>query len=144
MSDMVRVSLDKEPSETNRPLRGRTQRRGLLYRCEKRGMKRLLCSDLVRLSWTEPSGCPRHEVAVLENLSLAGVALFSGVPVPEDSSIEIASDGARLNGFVRRCGFRENGYLLGVELDADSRWAQQPNSGFLPEHLLDVSLLQLD
>jgi hypothetical protein len=97
----------------------------------------------VRVSWTESSGRRREEVVILENLSLAGVGLFSGVPVPESAPIQILGNQARLTGQVRQCGFRENGYVVGVELDEDSKWAQQPNSGFVPEHLLDVSLLDL-
>ena len=82
------------------------------------------------MSWTEPGGARRDEVAVLENLSVAGVGLFAGVPVEQDSRIEIASGRACLTGFVRRCGFRENGYVVvasrvyykdcGVILEADA------------------------
>ena len=116
--------------------------------CEKRGSKRLLCSDLVRVSWTE-EGALRCEVAVLENLSQAGAGLFAGVPLPEQAPIEIASKRGTLRGNVKRCQYRENGYLIGVDLDAGSRWAQQPGSGFLPdqllpEHLIDIALLDLD
>jgi hypothetical protein len=111
---------------------------------EKRANNRLLCSDLVRLTWSEPGGARRAEIAVLENMSLSGVGLFLGVHVSDGSEIKIAANDASLTGAVRSCKFRENGYVVGVELDPESRWAQEPNSGFVPEHLLDVSLLELD
>jgi hypothetical protein len=104
----------------------------------------LLCSDLVRLTWSDPNGQHRAEIAILENMSPSGVGLFLGVHVPHGSRIKIAANEALLNGAVRSCKFRENGWIVGVELDADSRWAQEPDSGFVPEHLLDVSLLQLE
>ncbi len=113
------------------------------HSCERRTAKRLLCSDLVRLSWTDSRGSHQAEVAILENLSLSGVGLFTGVKVSEGSEIQIAANDVSLTGFVRACRFRENGYVLGVELHSDSKWAQEPNSGFIPQHLLDVSLLDL-
>lgn len=112
--------------------------------CERRGSKRLLCSDLVRLSWREADGSRRLEIAVLENLSLAGVGLFAGVPITEDTVLRITANGKTLSGNVRACRFRENGYVIGVELNAESRWAQEPNSDFTPEHLLDTSRLRFD
>lgn len=112
--------------------------------CERRGSKRLLCSDLVRLTWSEPGGERRVEIAILENMSLSGVGLFLGVHVPDGSKIKISSNEMLLSGAVRSCQFRENGWIVAVELDPESKWEQQRNSGFVPEHLLDVSLLRLD
>ena len=114
------------------------------YRCERRRNKRLLCSDLVQVLWKAGNGVPQCEIAVLENLSLAGVGLFMGVYIPEGTEIEIVSDDTHLRGSVKQCRFRENGYVVGLELHPESRWAQQPNSNFWPKHLLDVSLLELD
>jgi hypothetical protein len=122
----------------------RTGKRATAHTCERRGSKRLLCSNLVRLTWSEPSGERRVEIAILEDMSLSGVGLFLGVHVPDGSKIKIWANDLLLSGAVRSCQFRENGWIVGVELDPDSKWAQQPNSGFVPEHLLDVSLLQLD
>lgn len=112
--------------------------------CERRGSKRLLCSDMVQLSWEDAKGDRFREVAILENLSLCGVGLFTGVPVPKDVDIHLAGAQAILTGRVKQCTFRENGYIVGVELNADSRWAQEPGRAFVPQHLLDVSLLDLD
>ncbi len=39
-----------------------------------------------------------------------------------------------LLGTVRYCVFREFGYILGVELNENSRWSSQH---YKPEHLLD-------
>jgi hypothetical protein len=98
----------------------------------------------VRLSWSDPNGARHAEIGILENLSISGMGLFLGVNVPHASAIKIVANDAFLTGSVLSCEFRENGYVVGVELDAESKWAQQPNSGFLPEHLLDISLLELE
>jgi hypothetical protein len=128
---------------TVRPLRteSSTKKR---YACERRGSKRLLCSDLVQLSWQDAKGECFREVAILENLSLSGVGLFTGVPIPQNAEIRLAGAEAVLTGRVKRCVFRENGYVVGIELNDDSKWAQEPGYKFVPQHLLDVSLLDLD
>ncbi len=94
--------------------------------------------------WYEAGGQKRREIVILENLSLSGVGLFMGVAVPEGTTVQLIANDVSLGGQVRQCKFRENGYIVGLELDADSKWAQEPGSEFLPEHLLDVSLLDLD
>jgi hypothetical protein len=114
------------------------------HSCERRESKRLLCSDLVQLLWLDPDGQRRREVVILENLSLAGVGLFTGVAVPQGTEVQILANDLRLAGQIKHCIFRENGYVVGLELDANSKWAQEPGSTFLPEHLLDVSSLDLD
>lgn len=117
---------------------------GKRHSCERRSSKRLLCSDLVQLSWRDEKRRSYREVAILENLSLSGVGLFTGVPLPLETHIDMAGADAVLRGKVKQCAFRENGYVVGIELDEDSKWAQEPGYTFLPQHLLDVSLLDLD
>jgi hypothetical protein len=112
--------------------------------CERRENKRLLCSDLVQLLWLDPNGQRRREVVILENLSLAGVGLFTGVAVPAGTQVQLLANDLQLAGHIKHCIFRENGYIVGLELNPDSKWAQQPGNTYLPEHLLDVSALDLD
>ena len=119
-------------------------RKGNHYKCERRIAKRVLCSDLVQLLWTGADGGRHCEIVILENLSRAGVGLFTGVPVPAGTEVGIMANGVQLTGRVAQCQFRENGYILGLELDPGSQWAQEPGSHFMPEHLLDVSLLDLN
>ena len=111
---------------------------------ERRRTKRLLCSDLVQVHWREPDGESFREIAILENLSLSGVGLFTGVPISTGVEVSIAGNDVELTGRVKQCKFRENGYVVGLELDDRSKWAQQPGTEFMPQHLLDVSLLDLD
>lgn len=108
--------------------------------CEKRGNKRLLCSDLIQASWPEGPHTRRTEIAILENISSSGVGLFCGVSVPIGVAIELSFSEKSLRGRVKHCQFRENGYLVGVELDP----AQDLGGEFRPEHILDVSLLNFE
>lgn len=111
------------------------------YACERRQSKRLLCSDLVQLAWQQPDGTPYGEIAILENVSMAGVGLFTGVPIPNGTLVRIAAKDVELTGTVKQCTFRENGYIVGLELDEKLR---RSSGDFLPQHLLDVSLLDFD
>lgn len=98
----------------------------------------------MQISWLESPERRRSEVAILENLSALGVGLFCGVKVPEGEPIEVATGDRLLKGIVKQCQFRENGYLVGVELDPESESSQETSADFRPEHVLDVSLLQFD
>jgi len=114
------------------------------HQCEKRAGKHLLCSDLVQLLWVDPGGARNQEIAILENLSLSGVGLFTGVSVPEGTQVQLVANSVQLLGRVTACVFRENGYIVGLELDSKSKWAQESGGrDFLPSHLLDGSLLDL-
>jgi hypothetical protein len=125
-------------------LQGSRPNKAARHTCERRANKRMLCSDLVQLHWVEADGARHHEIAILENLSLAGVGLFTGVEVPEGAEVRVIVNDVQLIGKVKQCMFRENGYIVGLELDAASKWAQDSSHTFLPEHLLDVSLLDLE
>jgi hypothetical protein len=107
----------------------------------KRVAKRLLCSNLAQLHWVGPDEFHFREIVILEHLSLAGVGLFMGLAIPQRTRVELIANDVRLTGNVKQCSFRENGYIVELELDSQSKWAQEPGSTFLPEHLLDVSLL---
>lgn len=98
----------------------------------------------MQLVWLDANGDKRREIVILENLSLAGVGLFMGVAIAQGTPVQLMANDLLLNGLIQHCLFRENGYIVGLELDAGSKWAQKPGSEFLPEHLLDVSLLDLD
>jgi hypothetical protein len=112
---------------------------------QNRRADRLLCSNLVQISWMGAHRRFRKEIAVLENISKAGLglALFVGVPLESGTELSILANGLELSGQVIRCVFRENGYIVGLELD--KRWTFVPGSvdRFTPEHLLDVNLLDL-
>lgn len=126
MSDKGSVSLPSSNSKRQRNT------------CQRRTHKRLLCSDLVQLSWTGTDGSRHSEVVILENLSQAGVGLFTGVPLATGTTVHLALKDQTLTGRVRQCVFRQNGYILGLEISSPA------DGNLLPEHLLDISLLSLD
>jgi hypothetical protein len=109
-------------------------------RTVRRSEHRLLCSDLVRLRWTVGSGGRCEEVAVLEDLSTTGANLLMGVVVEEGASVTVSKGDKEFHGTVRGCIMGHNGYFVGVEFEAGSRW--NGRAEYVPDHLLDVSQLR--
>ena len=94
----------------------------------------MLCADMVDVSWRDKTGRTRKSVANLEDISLCGACLQVEVPIPMQTRIRIIHPKGELLGKVKYCVFREIGYFLGIEFDADSRWSHRH---FRPQHMLD-------
>jgi hypothetical protein len=101
---------------------------------ERRNGARLLCAELVEVSWEDDSHRIQRRVANLEDISLSGVCLHIEKPILEGTEIVVRHDHGELKGYVRYCKFREVGYFLGVEFEEGCRWSTED---FQPQHLLD-------
>jgi len=101
---------------------------------ERRAETRYLCSDLVRLLWSEERQRERDETVVLENISASGACVQAEFPVDENTRVRLVCRKQEFRGYVRSCYWRDDGYFLGIAFDADSQWSK---AKFKPEHLLD-------
>ena len=81
----------------------------------------MLCADLVDVQWKDQSGRTRRGVANLEDISLSGACLQVDRPVPHGTILRMSYPNGELSGIVKYCVFREIGYFLGVEFEADGR-----------------------
>lgn len=95
---------------------------------------RMLCADLVDITWKDRTGRTRRTVANLEDISLSGACVQMDIPIPLQTTLKIAYPKGELRGRVCYCIYREIGYFLGVEFDPGVRWSQK---SFRPQHLLD-------
>ena len=95
---------------------------------------RMLCADLVDITWKDQSGRTRRGVANLEDISLSGACLQVDRPVLLGADIRISYPNGELLGFVKYCVFREIGYFLGVEFHPGNQWSQR---SYRPQHMLD-------
>ncbi len=102
---------------------------------ERRSEVRMLCADLVRVCWKDQRGNRHWASALLEDISTSGACLQMERPVPSGVPVHWHSAQHAFKGRVRYCEYREIGYFVGVELDADSRWSRKM---FRPQHLLDL------
>jgi hypothetical protein len=100
----------------------------------RRSVNRLLCSDLIRVTWTDESQHTHEELAVLEDFSSRGASLFLGVPIPEGATITLYTEGGEVLGVCRHCGLAPNGYLAGLSFESGVK-------SYVPRHLLDTSRL---
>jgi hypothetical protein len=105
---------------------------------ERRTEVRMLCADMVEVSWTESSGRTRQTTGLLEDISASGACLQLETPVPLGVQIGWRSPKRAFTGRVRYCVYREIGYFVGVEFNPASRWSKQV---YKPQHLLDLKKL---
>jgi hypothetical protein len=101
---------------------------------ERRTEVRMMCADMVEVSWKDRHGKTRRAMGLLEDISPSGACLQLEIPVPLDAEIRWDSSGHRFTGDVRHCHYQEIGYFVGVELHVDSHWSK---ATYQPQHLLD-------
>lgn len=107
---------------------------------DKRLEPRLLCADMVGLSWKEKGGRARKSVVNLEDISFCGACVQVNSPIALGTPVRMAHAKGELAGFVKYCVFREIGYFIGIEFEPGTRWSQK---SFEPQHLLDPRQLVL-
>ena len=107
---------------------------------DRRDEVRMLCADVLEVSWADTSGKKDQAIGLLEDISASGACIQLETPVPLDSLIMWDSPNQRFTGYVRYCVYREIGYFVGVEFTPGVKWSE---SAFHPQHLLDVRHLDL-
>jgi hypothetical protein len=105
---------------------------------DRRAEARMLCADIVEVTWT--AGGVRHPVdtALLEDISPSGACLQLETAIPLASQIRWKSPKQEFEGHVRYCVYREIGYFVGVEFAEASRWSTKR---YRPQHLLNLQSL---
>jgi hypothetical protein len=103
---------------------------------DRRSNRRLLCSDLITLHWKTERGASRQEIAVLEDYSAHGAGLYISVKIESGMDITVRTAWESFGARVRRCIWRDDGYLLGIEFNEP-----RPDEAFEPDHLVDPAEL---
>jgi hypothetical protein len=101
---------------------------------EKRSEQRLLCAELVQLTYHDESGRQRRRVANLADICASGLCLQSDGRIPDGARVTVRYGDGELVGTVKYCIFREIGFFLGIEFEPGCRWS---TLHYQPEHLLD-------
>ncbi len=76
--------------------------------------------------------------AVLEEISHSGACLQLERPLPVGSEVRWDCPGQSFSGCVRYCTYREIGYYVGIQFNAEAKWSRQAYS---PQHLLELDKL---
>jgi hypothetical protein len=103
---------------------------------ERRGEPRLWCSDLVQIWWRENSKWKRKGIGVLEDISHSGACVQMEAPLTQGCPVRIKHPEWKVEGEVRYCIYREEGYFVGVLLGEGSKWDMER---FRPKHMIDPS-----
>jgi len=92
---------------------------------DRRFESRLTRSRVIDLHWKDSAGGP-HVIGVqLSDISPSGAAVRASSPIPVGSLVSFRYENQTLSGRVRHCGKLTDGFLLGLEIDADT---QEPNA----------------
>lgn len=122
----------------NRPIKTSPRYADMERMQDRRSEARMLCADMVDVSWMDRQGRTRRATALLEDISRSGACLQFEVPVPLEVMVQVACANETLEGKVRYCEYREIGYFVGVEFAEGSKWDPRQ---FEPQHLLDLERL---
>jgi hypothetical protein len=105
---------------------------------ERRSEVRMMCADMVEVSWKDRQGKSRRATALLEDISASGVCLQLDIPLPRGAEVCWDCSRRKYNGYVQYCVYRETGFFIGVRMQPGSRWSKR---AYQPQHMLDLRKL---
>jgi hypothetical protein len=100
---------------------------------DKRTEIRMLCADMLEISWKDQRGKPKKLMGLLEDISARGACLQMECPMPVGAEVSFETPEQQYTGHVRYCVYREVGFFAGVEFEG-SKWSK---GAFEPQHFLD-------
>ncbi len=103
---------------------------------DRRSEQRLWCSDLVNIWAKDETRWKKRGVGVLEDISPSGACIQLEEPVTKGARLRLKHPEWKVEGEVRYCIFRDEGYFVGILLDETSKWSR---GVFQPKHLIDPS-----
>ena len=77
---------------------------------ERRSEVRMLCADMMEVSWKDEAGRRRHGMGLLEDISPSGACLQLETSVPLGVEIRWECPKQEFKGRVQYCVYREIGY----------------------------------
>ena len=100
---------------------------------DKRTEVRILCADMMEISWKDGDGRLLKMMGLLEDISPRGACLHMECPLPIGTEVTFGTPEQRFTGYVRYCVYREVGFFAGVEFEG-AKWSE---GTFQPQHSLD-------
>ena len=104
----------------------------------ERAEARMLCAELVDIRWKDKTGRGHKVTAILEDISASGACVQIDGPIPANTVVKILHPKGQLQGTVRYCVYRDIGYFVGLQFEANSKWSRKD---FQPQHMLDMPRL---
>jgi hypothetical protein len=104
---------------------------------DKRTEVRMLCADMLEISWRDERGKLQKLMGLLEDISPRGACLQLDCSLPVGTEVSFETPEQRYTGCVRYCIYREVGFFAGVEFEG-ATWSK---NAFEPQHFLDPQKL---
>ena len=108
---------------------------------ERRREPRQLCSEFVQVAWLDDHENRISFVVVLEDVSQAGLAVSSDLPMPVGRTVHLHTRGFDGEGEVRYCELGDYGYIVGMEFVDGCGWDRDK---WRPEHLYEPATSSSD
>ena len=108
---------------------------------ERRSEVRMMCADLLAITWKGRNGRAHQDMALLEDISASGACLQLETAVPVGAEVEWKCPRQQFTGRVQYCVYREIGYFVGVAFEKTTKWSR---GKYRPRHLLDLQKLVKD
>jgi len=120
--------------------RAEAQKKQALF-VERRTEPRLWCSEIVQIWYKDPAQgrWRRKGIGVLEDISRSGACVQLETPLTSGWLVRIKHPQWKVEGQVRYCLYRDQGYFIGLQLAEEFRWNE---AEFKPQHLLDPSRIK--
>lgn len=129
------------PAMTQSQALAMVQARQAAFGREAKHPSRILCSELVEISWRGMDGCLERTVANMEEIWTTGATLDLDRALPEGAALSIYRQAVVLAGRVLYCQQNLTGYTIGVQFSGDCRWSPE---SFVPDHAVEVGALGRD
>jgi hypothetical protein len=100
---------------------------------EQRKSGRLMCSELVEITFQDQAGRWIRETGVIENVGAKGLGVSFSIPITVGRAVTVSNPRFRSEAVIKHCAFEEYGYLLGLEFSGGFEW---DHADWEPEHLL--------
>jgi hypothetical protein len=101
---------------------------------EKRRDPRMMCAELVDITWRDEAGRAHRDIANLEDISQSGICVQLDHDIPIGTRVAVRYGKGKFAGAVRYSAYRDIGHYIGVEFEAGTKWNARQ---FQPQHLLD-------
>jgi len=99
---------------------------------------RVLCSELVELTWTGLTGCQEHAVANMEEIWRTGATLDTEQALPEAGEVGLRLGSEELQARVLYCQQTLAGYRVGLQFLGSNQWNPER---FVPAHAVELGSL---
>ena len=104
---------------------------------EHRRHRRQMCSEVVNISFSDPTGRRVADIGIIEDVNHNGLCLSLGISLPVRAAVKISNEQVEAHARVCHCSPQDYGYSVGLEFAEGFEWDPQQ---WRPQHLLEIPI----